>query len=424
MVKHYKKRLLDPIIKSYFKELPALSIDGAKAVGKTATASRYARHIMRLDIDEGIDLLGGGLPVLKAQQKPLLIDEWQRFPRSWDYVRRLVDEDSSPGQYLLTGSAIPQQTCTHSGAGRIVRLRMRPLSLEERELEVPAVRVKDLLNGSVDQINATSGLDLTNYITEITASGFPGIRPLSPVARETQLDSYLANLTEREFPENGVFVRKPAILLNWLRSYAAATASVSSYQAILDASTPGEDQKPSGKTTLAYRDTLDSLWITDRVQAWLPAGKTLTALGKKPKHFLADPALAARLLHITADQLLSGTARPLLTLNTGSTIGRFFEALVALSLQTYATVNRAGLFHFRSAKGDREIDFIMERGFSILAIEVKLSSDVTDADVAHLNWLAANYPDYAITRIVLNAGKNAYTRKDGIHVIPASLLGA
>ncbi|MCL2746657.1 MAG: AAA family ATPase, partial [Coriobacteriia bacterium] len=60
---NYKKRLLDSTIKEYFKELPALSIDGAKAVGKTATAIRYAKHIMHLDIEEGIDVIAGGLDV-------------------------------------------------------------------------------------------------------------------------------------------------------------------------------------------------------------------------------------------------------------------------------------------------------------------------------------------------------------------------
>jgi len=420
----YKKRLLDSTIKEYFKELPALSIDGAKAVGKTATASRYAKHIMHLDIEEGLDVIAGGLDVLSLQPKPLLIDEWQRFPRSWDYIRRLVDTDNSPGQYLLTGSAIPRKAQTHSGAGRIVRLRMRPLSLEERDIETPAIRVKDLLNGSVDQVSARSELSLVHYIREVTASGFPGMRALSENIREAQLDSYLSNLTEHEFPESGTFVRKPDILQGWLRAYAAATASTASYQEILDASTPGESQKPSKATTLTYRDTLDSLWMTDRVPAWLPSTNPFAALSKGPKHFLADPALAARLLRLSADKLISGTARPLLKPKAGAAIGRLFEALIALSLQTYAQVNQARLYHFRSAKGDKEIDFIIERGLSLVAVEVKSSPEVTASDVRHLNWLAENCPDYDIACIVVTTGQNAYTRPDGIHVIPATLLGA
>ncbi|MCL2746998.1 MAG: DUF4143 domain-containing protein [Coriobacteriia bacterium] len=426
----YKNRLLDPVIETYFAQLPALSLDGAKAVGKTATASRYASHILHVDRDDGEDIIQGGFEVLKAQQRPLLIDEWQRYPRSWDYVRRLVDEDYSPGQFLLTGSAIPREAQTHSGAGRIVRFRMRPMSLQERGLLEPTVSLKDLLSASVDRVSGSSNLNLTNYIEEIVASGFPGIRKLPNPSRELALDGYIKNLIEREFQEAGTFVRKPAILNNWLKAYGAATSSTTSYETILAASTPGEANKPSSKTTLSYRDTLDSLWMTDRVPAWAPSGSHLTALSKSPKHFLADPALAARLLRIDAQQLIRGTRHPLIKtisdkkVKKEGAIGRFFEALVALSLQTYAQVNNAELSHFRTRNGDREIDFIIEGGNAIVAIEVKSSASVDNSDVKHLNWLAEKYSDYNIMRIIITTGQNAYTRTDGVHVIPAALLGA
>ena len=142
------------------------------------------------------------------------------------------------------------------------------------------------------------------------------------------------------------------------------------------------------------------------------------------KHFLADPALVARLLHITAGQLISGATHALLNSRSGTTLGRLFESLVALSLQTYAQVNRAELRHFRSVKGDHEVDFIVERGFALIAIEAKISADITSDDVRHLNWLAASYTDYQIARVILAAGKYAYTRPGGVHVIPASLLCA
>jgi len=412
------------MITEYFSGLPALSIDGAKAVGKTVTASRYAKQILRLDIDENIDLLGGGLSVLREQEKPLLIDEWQRYPQSWDYVRRLVDEDYSSGQYLLTGSAVPRKVKTHSGAGRIVRLRMRPLSLAERELEEPKISLSSLLDNSVDEVSGASMLNLTDYIREITASGFPGLRHLSENLREVQLDSYLTNIADKEFPENDIIVRKPDILTKWLIAYAAATATTTSYEKILVASTAGEAQKPSKSTTLSYRDALDSLFITDRVDAWLPTMNTFSSLGKSPKHFLADPALTARLLHISTKQLITGAATAMLQPEKGTTLGRLFEALIALSLQSYAQANSAQLRHFRSSKGDREVDFIIEKGFSVVAVEAKTSASITSEDVKHLNWLAKTYPDYSITRIVLNTGKFAYTRKDGVHVIPAALLGA
>ncbi|MCL2680171.1 MAG: DUF4143 domain-containing protein [Coriobacteriia bacterium] len=140
--------------------------------------------------------------------------------------------------------------------------------------------------------------------------------------------------------------------------------------------------------------------------------------------------MSARLLRIDAQQLIRGARHPLIKaisekkVRKEGTIGRFFEALVALSLQTYSHVNNAELSHFRTANGDREIDFIVEGDNAIVAVEVKSSASVDSDDVKHLNWLAKKYPDYNIARIIITAGQNAYTRSDGIHVIPAILLGA
>ena len=419
----YTRRLIDDQLEKYFSGLPAISIDGAKSIGKTMTASRYVKQILRLDVDEGIDLMSGGLSALRAQQKPLLIDEWQKYPKSWDYVRRLVDEDYSSGQFLLTGSAIPRHARIHTGAGRIVRLRMRPMSLAERGLESPCISLDDLLSGKLSEVSGRSSLELVDYLEEITSSGFPEIRLLSEEIREIQLDSYIANIVDKEFPDNEIYIRKPEVLIAWLRSYAAATGTVTSYNKILNASTPGESNKPSKVTTQTYRDALDDLWITDRVLAWMPTNSPFSALGKAPKHYLADPALSARLLRVSQSQLLKGAHRKLHQPEKGTVMGRLFEALVALSLQTYAQTIRADLRHFRSNKGDREIDFIVERDFDIVAIEVKIGIDVDRDDVEHLNWLEETHPSYNITKVVLNTGEHAYTRLDGVHVIPAVLLG-
>ncbi|MDR1775848.1 MAG: DUF4143 domain-containing protein [Actinomycetes bacterium] len=430
---NYAPRLLDSVIQKYFRQLPALAIEGAKGVGKTETCTRLVTQTLRLDIDDGVAVLRGGIDALRAQEKPLLVDEWQRYPQSWDYVRRLVDEDQSPGQYLITGSAEPAGAVTHSGAARIVRMRMRPLSLHERALCSPTVsigRVLDYAAGAGTDVARDFSVDgvtdfaLSDYVTEIIASGFPGLRRYSGEILEVLLDGYIDNIIQKEFPENGVFVRRPDVLRQWMQAYAAATAGTASYQKIMDAATAGEAAKPAKTTTQAYRDALDNLWITDRVDAWLPSTNVFAHLGKAPKHFLVDPALACRLLNITRSQLLRGESRDMLGSQQSAVLGRLFEALLAQSLQTYAAINRAQLRHFRSRKGDREIDFIIQRDFAVLAIEVKLSADITDADVVHLNWLAGRLSGYQVQKLVLNTGSHAYTRADGVHVVPAVLLGA
>jgi len=420
----YQPRILDTVLSTYLTGLPAIAIEGAKAVGKTSTAERLAAEVVLFDKAETIELLRNGSALLRQASKPVLLDEWQRYPPAWDIVRRLVDEDYSPGQYLLTGSAeLPRNVNIHSGAGRIVRLRMRPLSLQERALEKPAITLKSLLQDTPEKISARTDVALTDYIEEILRSGFPGIRKSPDAFVELALDGYIDELLEKEFPENGIYVRKPDVLRQWLRSYAAATGTTTSYQKILDASTAGEDKKPAKQTTMAYRDALDALWVTDRIEAWLPSANAFAARGRAPKHYLADPALSARLLKLSRQELFSGTAKSISPDNT--VLGRLFESLVAQSLLVYAGVNRARVYHFRTSRGDHEVDFIIEGGRRLLAIEVKTTADINSEDVRHLNWLEKQLPQKQLTKIVITTGPYAYQRKeDGVLVIPAALLGA
>jgi predicted AAA+ superfamily ATPase len=187
----------------------------------------------------------------------LLIDEWQKVPEVWDVVRRAVDEDRSGGQFLLTGSATPAPGATaHSGAGRIGRLRMRPMTLSERGVGESTVSLAGLLAGGRGALEGSTGLRLADYTEELVASGFPGMRGLSPRGLRFQLDSSLRNAVDRDVPEQGLAVRKPEAMMAWLRAYAAATATTASYSQILDAATPGQTDKPARSTSVAYRDVL------------------------------------------------------------------------------------------------------------------------------------------------------------------------
>jgi len=420
----YKARLLDDYLRDLISEVPAIELYGAKAVGKTSTAEQLVDNEIRLDTEAGLEIAKGGSPAIKALGCPLLIDEWQRYSAVWDIVRRLVDEDDFQACYLLTGSGVPSKAPVHSGAGRIVSLRMRPLSLQEREIEAPAVLLSELLSGSIERVAGKTSVALPEYLHEVVASGFPALHGLPQRSRNLRLDSYIKNLTTKEFAEQGVAVRKPAVLLAWLKAYAAATGSTASYATILRASSAGAGTQPSKEVTTAYRDTLDNLWVTDRLEPWLPTTNQFAALAIAPKHYLTDPALSARLLRLDEDALLKGSATPVLGMQEGAIAGRLFESLVALSLQTYATVNEVELKHFRTGKGDHEIDFIVEGDHAIVALEVKLSAGVDDSDVKHLNWLANKDLGKPLVRAVINSGDFAYTRADGTHVIPAALLGA
>ncbi len=421
----YVPRLLDAVLADLLQGLPALAIDGAKGVGKTSSALRACRSELRVDRPAVAESLRNDPALIARLPPPVLIDEWQNVPQLWNEVRRQVDDDYSPGRFILTGSATPRpEARLHSGAGRIVRLRMRPLSLQERLDTEPSIRLRDLLQARLPTGTTDSALVFTDYVNEMTASGFPAIRSLPSRFREAQLDSYLTTIVEHDFPEHGVNVRRPQTLLAWLRAYAAATAGTASYTTILDAATPGDSDKPTKVTTGTWRDVLARLWLLDPVDAWMPLDPSFGRLAKAPKHFLVDPALAARLLDLTTDQLLVGSETPVLGPQAGTITGRLFESLVAQSLKVYAEVNDAKLYHFRSSAGHNEVDFIVERGSNVVAIEVKLSPTVSDADARHLNWLGEKLGSSLAAKLVVTTGPLMYRRSDDVLVVPAALLGA
>ena len=421
----YERRIIDDELDELLRQLPAIAIEGPKGVGKTETAKQRAATVLKLDDPAEASLLDADPQRLEREPTPILIDEWQRFPRSWDLVRRSVDENRAGGRFLLTGSAAPNSPPTHSGAARIVRLRLRPLSLAERGLiDGPTVSLRELLNGNKPAINGTATMKLADYTEEILASGFPAIRGFVGRARTLQLDSYLGRIVDSDMDEAGVKIRRPALLRGWLAAYAAASSTSTSYSTILDAATPGDADKPAKATTIGYREALTRMWLLDPVPGWIPEGNLLTRLAQAPKHHLADPALAARLLGATANGLLRNTVSTGLKPADGVLLGAFFESLVTLSVRVYAQPLDATVHHLRTQNGDHEVDLIIEGADRrVVAIEVKLAADVTNNDVRHLIWLRERLGDRLADAAVITTGRHAYRRPDGIAVIPASLLG-
>lgn len=420
----YLPRIVDSELDELIEGLPAISVEGPKGVGKTATAQRRADATIRLDDPGTRELLAADPDRIDRSAQPVLVDEWQRYPAVWDLVRRSVDRDPSAGRFVLTGSATPVEVPTHSGAGRIVRVRMRPMSLTERGVGRPVVSLREMVSGSQPVIAGSTDVDLPVYTEEILRSGFPAIRPLPERARRAQLDGYLDRIVEREFAEQGHAVRKPSVLRNWLAAYAAATSTTAAYNAILDSATPGESEKPAKTTTTVYRDVLSQLWLLDPIPGWLPVSNVLTRLTQAPKHHLADPALAARLLGATADSLLSGKQVGPSAERDGTLLGALFESLVALDVRTYAQAAESSVHHVRERNGDHEVDLVVERAdHRVVALEVKLGTSVTDSDVRHLRWLAERLGNDLLDAAVISTGREAYRRADGIAVIPAALLG-
>ena len=420
----YRRRIIDGVLDELFPHLAAIALEGAKGVGKTASASQRVTTILSLDVPGQRETLMADLDYVASVPKPVLIDEWQLEPSVWDRVRRAVDDDSRGGQFLLAGSAgVASGVRIHSGAGRIVSLTVRPLSFAERGLAVPTVSLRELLSGSQPKISGQSPVGLSTYTDEILGSGFPGIRGLPTRARQAQLDSYITRMVERELPGNGVAVRRPDALRAWLTAYAAATATDAAYSKILDAATPGEQDKPARATVDSYREHLTRIFVLDPIPAWIPMFNPLKRLTHSPKHHLVDTALAARLVGVTRASLLKGEGDRAVG-STGTWLGALFESLAAQSVRTYADAASARVGHLRTKETDHEIDLIVEgEDRRVVAIEVKLSESVSDHDVRHLNWLHGQIGDRLADRLVITTGEYAYRRADGVAVVPLALLG-
>lgn len=420
----YLPRIVDAELDLLLSGLPAISIEGLKGVGKTETAARRSRTIHRLDDPDRRAVIAGDPRSVVEGEPPVLIDEWQRLPESWDRVRRAVDADRRPGRFLLTGSASLRPGQTHSGAGRIVTVRMRPLTLSERARATPTVSLAALLSGTRPPITGATRLALADYVDEVLASGLPGLQGTTERLRRAELDGFLERMVEADIPEAGRPVRDPVALRSWLRAYAAAISTTATFETLRAAATSSRGDHPARTTIQAYLDTLTRLWLIDPVPGWLPTGSHLKRLTTPAKHQLADPALAARLVGATRETLLGGASVEPAIPRDGVYLRALFESLVSLEVRVGAQAADARVAHLRTMSGEREIDLIVERPDArVLAIEVKLARNVGDGDVRHLRWLQAQLGDQLLDSVVVTTGPTAYRRQDGIAVVPAALLG-
>lgn len=422
----YEKRLIDSILKEYVDELSAILLEGAKAVGKTETCKQLASTEYRMDNAAQRELLQNNPEIILQNSKPVLIDEWQLAPSLWSYVRHAVDDGLPNGSVLFTGSSIRINSRVHSGAGRIIRLKLRPYSIEERNLSDSYIRIEDLFNfDSKATVNGETDKTLVDYLDEIYRSGFPGIRNKSERIRKVLLKSYVTNIAEHEFEENGFKILNPHSLLSWMRIYAASIGTETKQSTLINAAT-ASDAIPSAPTISKYREALEILDITDEVQPFLPMGKIYGNLAKGTKHFMLDPAIALSLLGVEKDELIDYQVPKYVSKFHQTLTGQLIESFVYQSLVVYADVNDAQLSYYRNSRGTREIDFILQKGHRLILFEVKTNPDVKDSYVRHLNWFEDEIGDeFKVTKVLLNTGRYAYTRReDHVHVIPLALLGA
>lgn len=416
----YVPRVLDTLIQADLTSAGAVVIEGPKACGKTETARQHAASEIRLDVDETATELVRISPQLVLDgATPRLLDEWQIEPRIWNVVRRAVDDRQETGQFLLTGSATPQPDARrHSGAGRMARVRMRPMSLWESGESTGDVSLAGLFDGTPAQ--GRTEVALPDYADLIVRGGWPELVVKKAARPERFVRSYIENVIEHAIPATMGTRYDPFRLQRFLHAYAQFSAHTAPLNKIIsrivgeDSPVAGRDRTLTWNTADAYSDAAHRLMILADLPAWSPRLRSRTRLAGLSKRHLIDPSLAASLLGANPKRLLTDP----------NTLGYLFESLVARDVQVYAQTIDARVFHYRERNGDLEADLIVEKpDGSWIGVEVKLGAHAVDDAALALRRLAerriARPPE---TLAVITATEYAYQRPDGVHVIPLATL--
>lgn len=227
----YIRRHLDAPLDDLCEDVPAIVLRGARGVGKSTIARQRAATVYNLEDPAERALLVAQPGRLASRNVPILIDEWQRWPECWDYLRREVDTDFSPGRFLIAGSASPTDEPLHPGAGRFVFLQMRPMTLTERAVERPSVSLCDLLADGHREIVGDTNVTLERYAEEIMASGFPAARNVRARSRVHYFGGYLEAIYSYAISgdaEVPLPTRDAALMQCWAEVYAAASATTAS----------------------------------------------------------------------------------------------------------------------------------------------------------------------------------------------------
>ncbi len=414
----YRPRIADGDIDGALRRRGAVLIEGCRACGKTWSARNVARSEARLD-DEVTLLIASADPaaVLRGAT-PRLLDEWQNAPQLWNRVRRECDDRARFGQFILTGSASPQDEITrHTGVGRISRVLMRPMSLYEMGHSTGEVSLRCLFDGGSASAMPRSDVGLKDVATFVCVGGWPGSLDLDERNARLAVRDYLNEVVRLDIPSASAVRHRPASVRRLVRSLARHVASQAKTTTL--AADAGGDTPLGRSTTYSYLEALERIFVVENQPAWSAGLRSRATLRRAPKRHFVDPSLAAAMLGAGPDRLLADPR----------TFGLLFESLVVRDLRIYSQPGYGDVFHYRDDTG-LEVDAIIERDDGAwIAVEVKLnpSPAVVEAAAKSLlrlrNKVARNRVAELAALMVVTSTGPAYRRPDGIQVAPITALG-
>lgn len=404
----YVPRFIDKLLADYLAELPAVMLVGPRACGKTTTAAKHARSIVRLDSDEAAAFIANADSALRGRAEPVLLDEWQVLPEVLGAVKRAVDSDRRPGRYLITGSA-RSDTAEHfwPGTGRIVIVRMYPLTIAEQQYRPPRSFIDRVARGDTPTGTNEPTLDVRDYIELAWRGGFP--EPALQLGENTigaWLESYADQVAMRDAR---AFDRTPDArrLFTYLEAYAINSSGAVHQQTLCNVASINR------KTALAYEGLLRDLMIVDELPAW--STNRFKRLSRMPKRYVIDSGLLAGILRVDVDDVLASS----------SLLGNMIDTFVVAQLRAEVAIatTRYRLSHLREQNGRHEVDVIAELGGGrIIGMEIKAAANVGYRDARHLLWLKETIGDRFVAGIVFHTGKDTFELADQIIATPISTL--
>jgi predicted AAA+ superfamily ATPase len=409
--------MIDGELKRYLKAFGGVLLTGPKMCGKTWAGLNQAASSIFIDDEDTIRRATLTPELVLAGDVPRLVDEWQMVPHLWDKARRIIDGAHRSGLFIFTGSAVPGLEKTmHSGVGRFVNLQMRPMSLFESGDSTGTVSLGALFKGKKIK-PAPSSLDFKKAVHLICRGGWPAGLWVSKEAALALPKGYLSMIIESDISRVVGVHRSPDKVRLFLRSFARNTATMAGASVLMSDMRAHEGNAVISADSIdSYLNALKQIFIIDEQQAWLPSLRSKTRIRTSPKRHFVDPSLAAAAMDASPEMLIKDP----------KTAGFLLESLCYRDLQVYTAVLHGNVYHYRDEK-NLEVDAIIQldnrnRG----AVEIKLGDFEFDMAAKHLLELKRKMAEQAepcVFLLILTAtGGAAYTRNDGVHVVPLDCL--
>ncbi len=425
-MKGYRRRIMDEMLERKLQAKGAVLIEGPKWCGKTTTAEEIASSkvlLARPDIkDQFGQLLEMDMDAALSGESPMLIDEWQTVPKLWDAVRYTVDERHKMGQFILTGSAVPnreaEKEMEHSGTGRFAWLTMRPMSLFESGESNGAVSLSELFS-TPEKIFAQNNLKLSDIAFLICRGGWPmSVGLQNDVALEQAFDYYDAVTKEDISKVDGV-KRTSERVQRLMRSYARHQGTQASIATLREDLKANDSSSLDENTINSYLEALRKIFVIEDMPAWNPNLRSKTSIRMADTRYFVDPSIAVAALGIGPNDLI----------NDLKTMGFFFEAMCVRDLRVFAESLNGNVYHYRDKTG-LECDAVVHlRGGRYGLIEIKLGGQtLINEGAATLMALSSQIDiskmkEPAFKMVLTATGDYAYRRaEDGVYVVPIGCL--